>query len=268
MSSLLKSNSVRWILAVVITLTCAVYQRVTGPTYPISGELNFENSVINYKLTRTHGGEGDQPIIVEVADTSVSALLTYRRYPTNEEWTTKEMRRSEQNLMAELPHQPPAGKVEYYITFQKSDQKTILPADEKVITRFKGEVPVSVLIPHVLFMFLAMLLSARTGIEALDKKSNPRKLALWTFWLLAIGGMILGPVVQKYAFGELWTGVPFGWDLTDNKTLIAFLFWLGAIWAGRGGRKANIWTLAASLVTLVIFLIPHSLMGSEIKYDQ
>ena len=39
--------------------------------------------------------------------------------------------------------------------------------------------------------------------------------------LLAVGGFILGPLVQNYAFGELWTGVPFGWDLTDNKTLIA-----------------------------------------------
>ncbi len=41
--------------------------------------------------------------------------------------------------------------------------------------------------------------------------------------------MILGPIVQKYAFGELWTGIPFGWDLTDNKTLIAFLFWILAV---------------------------------------
>ncbi len=268
MTSLLKSNSVRWILAIVITLACAVYQRVTGPTYPISGELSFENSIIRYKLTRTHGGEGDQPIIVEVADTSISALLSYRRYPTNEEWTIKEMKRSEQNLISDLPHQPPAGKVEYYITFQKSDQEIILPEDQKVITRFKGDVPNSILIPHVLFIFLAMLLSARTGIEALDQKSNPRKLALWTFWLLVIGGMILGPVVQKYAFGEFWTGVPFGWDLTDNKTLIAFLVWMAAIWAGRGGRCANNCTITASLVTLVIFLIPHSLMGSEIKYDK
>jgi hypothetical protein len=41
--------------------------------------------------------------------------------------------------------------------------------------------------------------------------------------------MILGPVVQYYAFGEFWTGVPFGWDLTDNKTLVAVIFWALAV---------------------------------------
>ncbi len=267
MISLLRSNSFRWIIALLITLACAVYQRMTGPTYPLSGELSFENSIIQFELTRTHGGDGNQPILIEIPDTSISAVLTHRRYPTNEEWSKTQMKRSGAELMAEIPHQPPAGKVEYYIVLQKADKEMILPEDQKVITRFKGDVPLAILLPHILFMFTAMLFSARTGIEALDKKSNPRKLALWTFWLLAIGGMILGPLVQQFAFGELWTGVPFGWDLTDNKTLIAFLVWLGAIWAGRGGRKANTFTLAASIVTLVIFLIPHSMFGSQIKYE-
>ena len=47
--------------------------------------------------------------------------------------------------------------------------------------------------------------------------------------LLFAGGMILGPVVQNFAFGELWTSVPFSWDLTDNKTLVAFTFWIIAV---------------------------------------
>ena len=41
----------------------------------------------------------------------------------------------------------------------------------------------------------------------------------------AIGGMILGPIVQKYAFGEYWTGFPYGGDFTDNKMLIMWLAW-------------------------------------------
>ena len=81
------------------------------------------------------------------------------------------------------------------------------------------------------------------------------------------GGLIFGPVVQKFAFGAYWTGWPFGQDLTDNKTLIAFIFWVIAlirIWRNREKRG---WILVAAIVLLVIFLIPHSMFGSELDYS-
>ena len=33
-----------------------------------------------------------------------------------------------------------------------------------------------------------------------------------TFGLIAVGGFILGPIVQKNAFDAYWTGIPFGWE--------------------------------------------------------
>jgi len=104
------------------------------------------------------------------------------------------------------------------------------------------------------------------GIAALGRTIDPRKLVLWTVVLLFIGGFILGPAVQKLSFGSLWTGIPFGWDLTDNKTLIALAVWVAALVAGRRGKPARGWVLAAAVVMLVVFLIPHSVLGSELKY--
>jgi hypothetical protein len=89
-----------------------------------------------------------------------------------------------------------------------------------------------------------------------------------TVALLFAGGFVLGPLVQKFAFGVAWAGFPAGSDLTDNKTLIAFLFWIVALVAGRKGRPARPFVIAASLVTLLIFLIPHSLRGSELDYSR
>jgi hypothetical protein len=117
-------------------------------------------------------------------------------------------------------------------------------------------------------MFLAMLFSNRAGIEALRPQSNPRTYALWTLALLFVGGIILGPIVQKLAFGVFWTGFPLGYDLTDNKTLIALIGWLAAVIAGRGGRPARWWVLGAAILLLVVYLIPHSLLGSELDYSQ
>jgi nitrous oxide reductase accessory protein NosL len=263
----MKKNYVRWILALLITLSAAAYQRLTGPTYPVRGDIEIDGKVVSYKLLRSHGGETNQPVTLAFTDTSYKAYVFYKHYKTDEAWQKIPMQIKDGQLYAELPHQPPAGKIEYYLILQKNGRQHKLPEDVSVITRFKGAVPAYILVPHILFMFLAMLLSTRTGIEALDRNSNPRKLAFWTLGFLTIGGMILGPIVQQYAFGALWTGVPFGWDLTDNKTLIAFLGWIGAIWAGRGGRKANILMLGASLITLAVYLIPHSVMGSELKYE-
>jgi hypothetical protein len=78
--------------------------------------------------------------------------------------------------------------------------------------------------------------------------------------------MILGPLVQKYAFGELWTGIPFGWDLTDNKTLIAFAFWVLAVWMNRKKARPG-YTVLAAIVLLLIYSIPHSMFGSQLNYD-
>ena len=64
----------------------------------------------------------------------------------------------------------------------------------------------------------------------------------------------------------LWTGVPFGYDLTDNKTLIAFIAWLIALIAIYKSAKKDKWIILASVVTFIIFLIPHSLLGSELNY--
>lgn len=122
------------------------------------------------------------------------------------------------------------------------------------------------LIPHVFFMFFAMLLSTRTGLEFFHTGPHLKKLALWTVCLLFVGGLLLGPAVQWYAFGAWWTGWPFGTDLTDNKTAVALLGWILALWAIHRKRHERTWALAASLALLIVYLIPHSLLGSELDY--
>ncbi len=114
-------------------------------------------------------------------------------------------------------------------------------------------------------MFAGLLFSARAGVAALGKEAATRKYAVLAAASMLLGGLVLGPVVQKYAFGVYWAGWPFGSDLTDNKTLVAILAWIAALAAGRKGRPARGWVIAASLITLLINLVPHSLMGSEYK---
>lgn len=262
----MRSRPLLWVLALVLTLASAYWQRTTGPSYPARGTASLSGIEIPYKLTRTHGGAGDQPVRVHVPDAEVRGTIVWRRYPTDDPFAERSMQRQGEWLEAALPHQPPAGKLEYQVRLTRGATTVSFPATPAV-TRFKGEVRAWVLVPHIAAMFVGMLISTRAGFGALAGE-NTRRLTYWTLGLLIVGGLALGPVIQFQAFGDPWTGVPFGWDLTDNKTLIAVVAWLAAAWRMRGGRPARVAVASAALVTLVVFAIPHSVWGSEIRWDQ
>ncbi|MBN1252569.1 MAG: hypothetical protein JXR51_16425 [Bacteroidales bacterium] len=256
---------VLWILAVIITLSAAVYQKLTGPTYPKREKIELNGDIYNIKLLRSYGGTADAPIELEIEDGLISAKLYYKYFPEheNEQWKTIDFVRKGDFIIAELPNQPMAGKLMYYISFYTEKGIVNLLNKEPVVIRFKGEVPKYILFPHIFFMFFSMLLANVAGLFAIWNISKYKLYTYLTFSFLLLGGMILGPLVQKYAFGELWTGIPFGWDLTDNKTLIAFVFWIIAL-IGNLKKDRKYLTIIAAVAVLIIFSIPHSMFGSEL----
>jgi hypothetical protein len=256
-----------WIIAFIITAASAVFQRMTGPTYALSGKITFDNKEIKYKFDRSHSTTEDCKVSIAVNDESVKGVLFWRKYKFDKEYNRLEMTGSD-TLTAFLPKQPSAGKLEYYVELYKDGKMIDAPKDRAVVIRFKDDVPIWLLIPHVIFMFAAMLLSTRTGLEYFNKEPNFKKLTAWTVGILLIGGFIFGPLVQQYAFGALWTGFPFGYDLTDNKTLIAAIVWLFAWYKVKKSPNPKIWVLIAAFVMLIIFLIPHSVLGSELDYSK
>ncbi|GAG75636.1 unnamed protein product, partial [marine sediment metagenome] len=247
-----------WLLAFIITIAAAYYQRKTGPTYAKEINITLDGKNYEIELPRSHGGDDACPVELEIADNDVQGELFYRKYPTNENWQTILLNREGELLTGNLPHQPPAGKLEYFLKLSTRNEELDLFENNPVIIRFKGSVPAGVLIPHIILMFAAMLLSNFSGIIAFMKHPRQRFYGRITLALLFLGGLILGPVVQFHAFGEYWTGIPFGWDLTDNKTLIAFLFWVIAIAGNRKREKPSL-TVLAAVILLIIYSIPHSM---------
>ncbi len=265
----MKKTWVLWVLAVLITVAAVIYQRLTGPTHPKKVSVEIGNKEYNFKLLRSHEIKDSCIIEMEIPDNAITGTIHYRRYPLieNEEWTVTKLSRDNDYLKGGLPMQPQAGKIAYYFTFNKDEKTYELKKDNPVVVRFKGFVPKNtVLYPHILMMFLAMFFSNVAALFALARK---KRFKLWgniTFILLLVGGLILGPIMQKYAFGDYWTGIPFGWDLTDNKTLIAFIFWILAV-AMNIKKQRPIYVIIAAFVMLVIYCIPHSVMGSEFNHE-
>jgi len=255
-----------WLLAIIITLSAAVYQRTTGPTYEKKTDFSFNGNDYQIELLRSHSTTRPCPVIININDNRVEGKVWYKRYPSTEEFSEIIMIRDGNNLLAELPNQQPAGKLEYVVKLYDSETATEILTSGPIVVRFKGDVPATVLLPHIFFMFFAMLISNLTGLMALGKRQKYKFYGIVTLVLLTLGGMILGPFVQNFAFGEFWTGIPFGWDLTDNKTLIAFIFWIIAV-VGNWKKDRPYLSILAALVMLIIFSIPHSAFGSELDYS-
>jgi hypothetical protein len=235
------------------------------------------------QLVRSLALDERPEVKLNITDTTVRAKLFFKRYRSDEEYQSADFQyrvypvhsfvmnkifkmTEEKGFFAEVPQQPAAGKIQYYIEITDVSGARTYFRDAPIVIRFKGGVPASILIPHILFMFAAMLFSTLAGLMSVIRYSLFKKYTLWTLILLIIGGMILGPLVQYYAFGDLWTGIPFGWDLTDNKTLIALIFWILAFVMNRK-QERPFYTALAAVVLLLIYSIPHSLFGSELDYS-
>jgi len=260
-------NWLIWIFAFIFTVLIAGYQRRTGPSYPMDVKKEIGQKIIKAELIRTYDGQDDAKVILKIADTSIRGEVQFRRFKSYDNWTTAPMVRKGDSLIASLPHQDIAGKVMYRITLVKGNEQVLLNEDQAVL-RYKGHVPMYILIPHILIIFLAMLFSTITGLEAITKGKNTYLYTWITIITLVIGGLILGPIVQKFSFDVYWAGWPFGHDLTDNKSIVAFLFWVIALIVQYKNRETKFWPILASIVLLVVFLIPHSMLGSEIDYTK
>ncbi|MHA1190225.1 MAG: hypothetical protein ACTSSQ_07190 [Alphaproteobacteria bacterium] len=267
----MKRVIILWTFAFILTAAFLVWQKISGPTYEVRFNTEVAGVPLKGELLRTHSINGDMPVTMNISDPAVTGTVIWRRYPTDHPWERLAMVNAGGQLKAELPRQKMAGKLEYSVEFAKDGQKVVIPPHEAAVARFKGDVPNLVLVFHVSFMILGMLFSTGCGFEALTNGGAIKTLSRVTFVFLLLGGLILGPVVQKYAFDAFWTGWPLGGDWTDNKLAVGAIVWLVAMWATRnagvGRPSGKWWCVLAMLAIFVIYGIPHSIHGSTLDYE-
>lgn len=267
-------NILLWIGAIVLMTIIVIYQRATGPTYPQKGDMELQGSEVYYSLLRSHEIGSNAPVRITNKDQNLVAKIKLKRYKSHDEWSEFVMEREGEDLVSELPEQPPAGKVMYQILVGKDYENLTPLTKEPVVLRYKGVVPKWILYPHILFMILAFAFSMRVALEVVFKGDKVLQYSYLTLGFFAFGGLVLGPFVQWYAFGAFWTGWPFGktilhfGDLTDNKTLASIIIWVVAVWRIRKNPNQTWWALLATVVMIAVYLIPHSMLGSEIDYRE
>lgn len=265
-----------WLLAVILMFASVIYQRATGPTYPYKGTLSSTEQDFKYKLIRTQETTENAKITLPATGSNnFYANLHYKRYQTKDSLTVLAFMLNGEYFTAPLPIQPSAGKMEYFITGELDGKTFRIPElnQDNIVLRYKNPVPGVVLWPHVFLMFFAVLFGMRAGLSALFVQNHMRRWSIVALVGMTVGGMILGPIVQKYAFGEYWTGFPYGGDFTDNKMLIMWLAWaLAMAIIGFKPKKkekiSRVVVLFAAIVMMMVYLIPHSMGGSTLDYDK
>ncbi len=265
-----------WVAAVIITIAAVIYQRTTGPTYPFKGSVTAQGKVYKYKLLRTHETTGGAVISLPKIDTDdFSVFLKYKRFQTKDSLTVLPFVLDGDTYKAALPVQPAAGKMEYFVSGHIDNKSFRVPeeGEDNIVLRYKDPVPSGVLWPHVFMMFFAILFGMRAALSAFFDTKTMRRWALVALVGMTIGGMVLGPIVQKYAFGEYWTGFPYGGDFTDNKMLIMWLSWAVAIAIigfkpKKNEKISRVVVILATVVMTMVYMIPHSMGGSTLDYDK
>ena len=268
-----------WILCGALAFAAFFFQNRTGPTYPLRGTVETGRGAVDFVFLRSEEiGTGLQIMLKDPVPAGLSGQVKWRRFKSADAWTLTPMaagsfrfhRRGDVEevrgfgtILPSLPER--AGKYEYFVLLDDGSGARSVTGEKPVYARYKAPVPRMVLLPHILLIFLSMTLALRTGFQAL--RGGPLKGLLWsTIGSLLAGAFILGPIVQRYAFGVWWSGIPFGTDWTDNKVLVELAAWVAAAILLGHPRRARFAVLAATLVTLAIYLIPHSVFGSEFDY--
>jgi hypothetical protein len=290
-----------WLITLIVTGAFLVWQKISGPTYEVKVKNEMVGGIkVHGELLRTHSINGDLPVVLNAGEAGkgnpgLRATVVWRRYPTDDPWERKAMVYEDGQFRTTLPAQPMAGKVEYEVEVQSDPdlrdptygpapggvEKRFFPPEDHgpAVARFKGDVPGIILVFHVTFMILGMLFSTGAGLEALTRGSQVLLLSRITSGCLLVGGLILGPIVQKYAFDAFWTGWPLGGDWTDNKLAVGALAWfiatiLACRLRGTDDRGRTVYrplarwaAVLAMVVILVIYSIPHSIHGSTFDYE-
>ncbi len=217
---------------------------------------------------------------------------------------------------ARIPGQKPGTAVSYYISVTDKDSHlTQLPKyapynsfNFRVIPA-RGHASASILWAHVIFIMGAIIFvvgAAYYGVKFLSKGYGINKVIQMSgiaTGMIFVGGFPLGFLLAYQVYGTPWTGIPFGWDITDNKTLVIFLYWgislllvrgttMNLFARGRGKYCPYRWLLKlargrefatrkkrhntisherfaklaiiGAILTISLYLIPHSLMVSPV----
>ncbi len=266
---------VRYGIALILTIVLLGLARRISTRHPTDFSQAVGDIIISHTTVTEDFGDGPALDVMLSKPDSLLAIVYYSN-GEGSPYSFDTLAVTNYGLSGNLPVLPKGKRWYYHIAvFDKDQLVAEFPPEGDQFIKFKGHVPAYILIPHIFCMLAIVFFGFLTVFSAFDLsrgKGDLKKSArylLWTAIFAFVGGFPLGYYVAYLAFGVGWGGIPFGWDITDNKTLLLFAFWLATLILARKGLKGETMAIsegayltltAVSLaVTIITFMIPHSI---------
>ena len=274
----------RVLVGILITLLIFVVARRISKNRPAEVEWTGGGVKITHMTVYEQVGLGQPEIILQVKPPAeIDAAVLYRTSGEEAFDTVGMSEISEGIWAARLPGKEKGSRIEYGFIISQTEIAEAGIATATSITgyyliKYKGEVSVTVLILHILCMFAAFffIIEAILGAFAMlfmgEEKEFTVTQTRWVLLFTFLGGVPLGFVLNRQRFGPIWEAFPFGIDITDNKTQLIIIFWIiiaamswksfacrrtGRDLAGPGVFATAV--IVASVLSLILYLVPHSL---------
>ncbi len=275
-----KSFRLKFAVSLILTLALLGVSRKISTRSPLNLSTEFEGFIARHTtVTESRVGETRQVVVSFEGDISpVRSGFIYYNFSGENPRRTEMRFIDSKTLSGNLPEGKRGQKLYYRIELLGEGRfLTSFPpiGQPGYLVKFKGRTMPIVLITHIAFMFASVLfafLSFFSGYDLVKGVGRPKTafyMVSLVFLCALVGGILIGPVVTYQTFGEGWGGWPIGKDITDTKTEVFMLFWLVAVIVGLGylrGDRAVVgntaygyYILFCFLITMVAFLIPHSL---------
>ncbi len=279
----------RIIIALILTLILLSVARRISERKPELKVVELDGIKIEHTTVVEKVGNGDAEIYARVTTPRpVEEYLIELVYRVGDgDFVSVPMQSKDEDangFSAAIPWQLKGKRAYYYAAVtDRSGNEVTLPDRVNLLNapfmiKFKGIVALPIIGAHIICMFATIIfvfLALFCSIDILRGKQVLSGLSTYTIFatlFIFVGGFPLGFLVAYQTFGVGWSGIPIGWDITDNKTVILLAYWLILLFLIRrtlaqrkvglsvpGDKLVSTMTILGVILTLLIYLIPHSI---------
>ncbi|MGB8319489.1 MAG: hypothetical protein WCE54_15250 [Ignavibacteriaceae bacterium] len=251
----MKQTIILWTGAFVISFLFGFANRLISPEYPVTGSFGINMKKVIYKFEKVYRGNDNYKIVLGTEVDSLNGSIMWRVKDSNSGWNASPMKFSANTLTGVIPHQPPSTLVEYRVKVWKDSRTFYLPLNGKVIMKYLGSVPSSIMGFYFFTLYLALFFSVRTGLDYFNENQKIKKLSLFTIMIWIANVIVFNPVKRSYELSTRIgsTVLPIT-DLFDIRHLDLLIIWLLGIILIFNLKNYKIWAAIISGATLIAFL--------------
>lgn len=249
----MKQSIILWTGAVFITFLAGYINSVNSPYFPYSSTIGMEGKKVTFYLERKLSSDNPNEIIIRTDIDSIKGFINWK--DSNGDWNKSELIYNSDNkiLKGEIPPSKPKIKSEVYINLIRNGKEYRYPPEGTVEVVFLGELKRGFGYTYYIFLFAALLLSARAGLEVFRNKKL-KALSIFATIGIILWGIILVPVKNTFELFMPGEKIPSFNEIFDFLPFIIVLVWIIGIIGIFNTNKRKEFALAASVLSIILFI--------------